>query len=176
MRPTQKMKRAIALPANAQKKPEQPPAGGPGEAVRARREELRKKHASLREIEQGERLQAAFDATREMVQSLADAARAGKLGQVAAHAPVKGAPGVHAAVPKPVEGAVPASVPDAVAIHEAEKKALAEWSKLEAFTREKLALRLRRVEARERGLKVYEEARGRGLGGPGSRPLRPERT
>ncbi|WP_437755114.1 hypothetical protein [Sorangium sp. So ce1389] len=170
MRPTLKMKRAMALPARNDKQPEMPAPKEPGAQIKAAREALEKKHQRIRELAGGAKLDETLARGRELIQEISALAREGR--EVVPARPEDGpaAPAEPARERGEAEGT---REERAAKIEAAEKRALEDWRALEDKARETLALRARRIEARQRALARYEAARERGLGAPRGRPQGP---
>ncbi|MBN8471774.1 hypothetical protein JYJ95_35155 [Corallococcus exiguus] len=152
MRPTQNMKKVLKLSEINAPRPQRPAPKNPGALVAARREQLELKLKSIRELTRGAALTQTMTAGRELIQELAKAALA------PANPPTK-----------------PPTKAEAAKIAEAERVALEAWKGIEKDTQERLALRIRRGEARLKALTAYQSARARGLGGPESQPPKPEK-
>ncbi|WP_437733121.1 hypothetical protein [Sorangium sp. So ce1335] len=166
MRPTQKMKRAAALPARNDKQPERPAPKEPGAPVKAAREALEKKRELIRELAGGAKLDETLGRGRELIQEISARAREGRKVVPARLGAGPAAPAEPAREGGEAEGPQEERV---ARIEAAEKRALEDWRALEDKAREMLALRARRLEARQRALARYQAARERGLGAPSGR-------
>jgi hypothetical protein len=164
MRPTQKMKKSVMLPARNGQRPEPPVPREPGAQVAARLELLKRKHQSIRETAGGAKLTQTMTAGQELIRDIAKAVLEGK------KVVPPSQPGAGAAPSRPITDRG-----QAAKIEEAERKALDGWKAVEKDSQERLARRASRVEARLRALAAYQAARARGLGGPKSKPQKPER-
>lgn len=159
MRPTQNMKKALKLPGGSDPRPQRPAPKNPGAPVAARREQLEQRLKSIRELSGSAMLTQTMTAGREVIQELAKAALQGKKD-----------------VPQTPPTNTPTKLPtkaEVAKIEEAERKALEAWTGIEKDAQERIALRIRRGEARVRALTAYQSARARGLGGPKSQPPKP---
>ncbi|MHA7629913.1 hypothetical protein [Corallococcus sp. M7] len=161
MRPTQNMKKALKLPDVSDPRPQRPAPKNPGAWVAARREQLELRLKSIRELSGSAALAQTMTAGRELIQELSKAAQQGK----------KDVP----QTPPTNTPTKPPTKAELAKIEEAERKALEAWKGIEKDAQERLALRIRRGEARVRALTAYQSARTRGLGGPKSQPRKPEK-
>ncbi|RKG76383.1 hypothetical protein D7W79_18010 [Corallococcus exercitus] len=166
MRPTQNMKKVVRPPEGSAPRPTLPAPKNPGAPVAARRAQLEQRLKSIRELSGSATLTQTMTAGRELIQELAKAALQGK--KELPQTP----PGTSVPTPPPTK---PPTKAEAAKIEEAERKALEAWTGIEKDSQERLALRIRRGEARLRALMAYQSARARGLGGPKSQPRKSEK-
>ncbi|WP_223645141.1 hypothetical protein [Corallococcus sp. EGB] len=164
MRPTPNMKKVLKLRDINDPRSRPPVPKNPGALVTAQREQLEQRLKSIRELTSSAALKQTMTAGRELIQEIAKAALQGKK-----------------ELPQTPPGTTPPSNPptkpptkaEAVKIEEAERVALEAWTGIEKDTQERLALRIRRGEARLKALATYQSARARGLGAPNSPPPKP---